>query len=111
MVFRPEFVVDHRELAPEVAADLAILRSEVHRMVGFLKPSEQKIIQLRYGFPPYAFFNYTLEECSKILNVTRERVRSIEWMAIHRLSHPTRSSHLAAFVLGEKSKHRVGRGF
>jgi RNA polymerase primary sigma factor len=42
----------------------------------------------------------TLEEVGQVFAVTRERIRQIEAKALRKLRHPSRSSHVRAFVEG-----------
>ena len=50
------------------------------------------------GINPQLGGDYTLEEIGKIMNVTRERVRQIESMAIKKIKHPKVARPLSAYV-------------
>jgi RNA polymerase primary sigma factor len=63
-----------------------------------LPPREVRILQLRYGL--LTGQAYTLEEVSRKMGVTRERVRQIEAQALSRLRHPTLRRKLRDY-LGE----------
>ena len=53
------------------------------QIISKLTPMEQKVIKLRYGFEGEEI--YCLEDLSKILYVTRERVRQIEHKALNKI--------------------------
>lgn len=57
-----------------------------------LGPKAQKVLWYRF------WGDYTLEETSKVLDVTRERIRQIEVKALRKLKHPSRSELLHPFV-------------
>ncbi len=71
------------------------LRQELEVAIATLKPKEQEILKLRFGWNndhPRA-----LEEIGIIYGITRERIRQIEAKAIRRLRHPSRSRRLKCF--------------
>jgi RNA polymerase primary sigma factor len=57
---------------------------------------ERKILILRFGLDGNE--PHTLEQVGEIFDVTRERIRQIESKAMRKLSHPTRTASLLAFV-------------
>lgn len=61
-----------------------------------LSDKEKLIIKLRYGFDNNK--EHTLEELGKIVGVTRERVRQIEFKAFTRLRQPINSKYLKDFL-------------
>ena len=72
-------------------------RSEmVAHVLATLKPKEEKVIRMRFGFGEEKA--YTLEEIGQCFNVTRERIRQIEAKALINLRHPSRSKRLEVFV-------------
>lgn len=94
------------ELQQSAAGNLAIddlhdkvarseLRLAMENLLKVLKPREQEIIRLRFGFdgaPPR-----TLEEVSQIFGITRARVSQIESNCIRRLRHPTNARKIKDF--------------
>lgn len=71
------------------------LRQELETAIATLKPKEQEIIKLRFGWDD----NHprTLEEIGAIYGVTRERIRQIEAKVVRKLRHPSRSCRLKDF--------------
>ncbi len=61
------------------------LRLRVHRYLASLSPREQDVLRLRYGID--TDHEHTLEEISRLLSVSRERVRQIEVKALGKLRH------------------------
>ena len=83
---------------PYLRVEAASLRSTLLGMIGKLKGQEGEIITLRFGLGDED--PMTLEEVGQRFDVTRERIRQIEASALRRLSHPTRTEILAAYMGG-----------
>ena len=79
-------IEDQRERGPVEVADHHLLREEIYKMLSQLTLRERQVIELRFGL--LDGHDHTLEEISKQLKVTRERVRQIEERAIRKLRHP-----------------------
>lgn len=69
------------------------LKETVSENLDSLSPREASIIRLRYGFDMKE--GQTLDEVGSRFNISRERVRQIEIIAIKRLRHPSRLNKLA----------------
>ncbi|MCY4612768.1 MAG: sigma-70 family RNA polymerase sigma factor [Nitrospira sp.] len=69
------------------------MRSQLHRLLRVLTPREEQVIRLRFGIGNGQ--SRTLEEVGKLLNVTRERIRQIEVLAMKKLREPTVKAQLA----------------
>lgn len=67
------------------------LSEVIANMLSNLKPREEEIMRLRYGFDGP---EQTLEQVGNKFNITRERVRQIETKVIRKLRHPSKSKTL-----------------
>ncbi len=72
-------------------------QSEIAAVLKSLTFREREIIRLRYGLGDG--FTYTLEEVGRILKMSRERVRQIEYNAMKKLQRPPRCVRLQKLVL------------
>lgn len=72
------------------------LKSTVAKILQTLKPREEKVILLRFGFIDGK--EWTLEEVGNEFGLTRERIRQIEKKAFEKLRHASRSKILKWFV-------------
>ncbi|MGX7585756.1 sigma-70 family RNA polymerase sigma factor [Candidatus Vidania fulgoroideorum] len=66
------------------------LITKVNKILSTLSYRERKIIKLRFGIGLRK--GLTLEKVGEIFGVTRERIRQIEFAALRKLKHPSRSS-------------------
>jgi len=78
-----DFIEDVKNVAPDRAASLQLLRDYVADIIKDLNPREQKILKLRFGIDDGVY--HTLEEVGKEFDVTRERIRQIEAKAIEKI--------------------------
>ncbi len=92
--FLEDCLPDDNALAPDANVQEEQMRSQLHRLLGFLTPREEQVIRLRFGIDNGK--SRTLEEVGKLLNVTRERIRQIEVLALKKLREPTTRAQLAA---------------
>lgn len=69
--------------------DRAAFRDGWNTVLKTLTYRERNLINLRYGFADGC--SYPLEEIARIFEITRERVRQIEFKAVRKLMHPVRS--------------------
>ncbi len=82
-----DFIEDVKNVTPDRAAALQLLRDYVHDIIKDLNPREQKILEMRFGLTDGV--GHTLEEVGKEFDVTRERIRQIEAKAIEKIQqHP-----------------------
>jgi len=65
-------------------------------MLKTLTAREEAIIRMRFGLDDDS--ECTLEEVGQIFDVTRERIRQIEAIALRKLRHPLRSRRFRLFV-------------
>ena len=78
------------------------LQEKLRQVLATLSPREEKIIRMRFGIREKS--DYTLEETGKVFNMTRERIRQIEAVALKKLR--TRSCSLRDFTQTTQSHHR-----
>ena len=82
-----DFIEDIKNVTPDRAAALQLLRDYVKDIVKDLNPREQKILEMRFGLSDGV--SHTLEEVGKEFDVTRERIRQIEAKALEKIQqHP-----------------------
>lgn len=80
-----EIAADPAATSPEQNALLGAYRQQVRHLVRDLRPRERTVLEERFGFDGRS--PRTLEELSRTLCVSRERVRQIEAQAIRKLRH------------------------
>ncbi|MBI5254267.1 sigma-70 family RNA polymerase sigma factor [Candidatus Falkowbacteria bacterium] len=78
-----DFVEDVKNVSPDRAAALELLRDYVKEIIKDLAPREQKILEMRFGLMDGV--THTLEEVGQEFDVTRERIRQIEAKALEKL--------------------------
>ncbi len=82
-----DFIEDVKNVSPDRAAALQLLKDYVHDITKDLNPREQKILEMRFGLTDGV--GHTLEEVGKEFDVTRERIRQIEAKALEKIQqHP-----------------------
>lgn len=88
----------------ETAEDI-YTKKEYKKVIGdlldSLTPREAKTLRLRFGIDRLDEMDMTLEEVSKLLYVTRERVRQIEAKALRKMRHPSRADRLKMCMWGD----------
>jgi len=78
-----DFIEDVKNVAPDRAASLQLLKDYVADIIQDLNPREQKILEMRFGLSDGV--SHTLEEVGKEFDVTRERIRQIEAKALEKI--------------------------
>jgi RNA polymerase primary sigma factor len=78
-----DFIEDVKNMTPDRAAALELLRDYVKGIISELSPREQKILEMRFGLTDGVA--HTLEEVGQEFDVTRERIRQIEAKALERI--------------------------
>ena len=91
-----DFIEDDRYEDPDAAVIRESMHKDINNVLGTLKPSEAKVLRLRYGLSGAK--PMSLKEVGNICNLTKERIRQIEKSAIIRMQHPARLNRLAAYV-------------
>jgi RNA polymerase primary sigma factor len=78
-----DFIEDVKNVTPDHAAALQLLKDYVKNIVAQLSPREQKILEMRFGLVDGVA--HTLEEVGQEFEVTRERIRQIESKALEKI--------------------------
>ena len=78
-----DFIEDVKNITPDRAAALQLLKDYVKNIVAQLSPREQKILEMRFGLLDGVA--HTLEEVGREFEVTRERIRQIESKALEKI--------------------------
>ncbi len=78
-----DFIEDVKNITPDRAAALQLLRDYVKNIVSQLSPREQKILEMRFGLLDGVA--HTLEEVGREFEVTRERIRQIESKSLEKI--------------------------
>lgn len=80
-----DLVEDPLASSPELSALRGAVRAQVRTLICTLRPRERTVLEERFGFD--GRIPRTLDELSRTLQVSRERVRQIEAQAIRKLRH------------------------
>ncbi len=78
-----DFIEDIKNISPDRAAALQLLKDYVREVISHLSPREQKILEMRFGLVDGV--SHTLEEVGREFDVTRERIRQIEAKALEKI--------------------------
>lgn len=80
------FVEDNVSPQPNDAVAEKLLRERIDRLLDHLTPRETSVLCLRYGLRGHE--SHTLKEVGKMFDLSRERIRQIEKMALKKLRQP-----------------------
>ncbi len=81
-----DIISDSEEKTPEHELQKKSLRHELSKLLSVLEGEEKQIIELRFAFNSEDRF-YSIEETSQKLNITRDRIRKIEFKALRKLKN------------------------
>ena len=73
-----------------------MLRNDVEIVLATLSQREQAVIRLRFGLDDGR--QRTLDEVGREFGLSRERIRQIEKVTLHKLRHPSRAKRLEAYA-------------
>ena len=93
-------VPDTRTVAASKIAEQRQQAEKIAQVLKSLTPNERQVIIMRFNLDGEG--ECTLDDISKQLKVTRERVRQIETKALEKLGHPTRTKQLWGLLDGQK---------
>ncbi len=91
-----DFIEDRNAADPADVALANLLKEQIREALRTLTDREARVLQLRFGLEDGR--GRTLEEVGQEFGVTRERIRQIEFKALRKLRHPSRSGKLRDFV-------------
>lgn len=81
---------------PDSSATDVLLADDILKVLDTLTAKEKAVIQLRFGIDSGQ--ERTLEEVGRLLGITRERVRQLEFRALKKLRHPERAVKLKDYL-------------
>lgn len=87
-----EYISDTQSLTPSEYTKKEKLKEEIEELLNKLNQKERKVIRLRYGFEDGRV--HTLDEIGIEFNLTRERIRQIEYKALKKLTQFSKTSNL-----------------
>lgn len=91
--FLADFLPDENCTRPDLEIEEEQTKHQLNEVLGTLTPREEQVIRLRFGIGQEK--SWTLEEVGKTMNVTRERIRQIEVIALKKLREPELKMQLA----------------
>lgn len=91
-----DFVEDKHFESPSAAAIKKDMRNQIMKVLNSLEDRERMVIIKRFGLENEEAM--TLEEIGKEMNLSRERIRQIENLALRKLRNPVRSKMLKDYV-------------
>ncbi len=91
-----DFLEDTTAAAPVDAAIQARLHEAVHAALDILTPHEARVLRMRFGIETGS--DHSVEEVSRQLDLSRERIRRLEAQAIHKLRQSDRSHSLRTYL-------------
>jgi RNA polymerase primary sigma factor len=77
------FLTDENQELPDEAAEVALRKETLKKILGTLSSRERQVLELRYGLDGQQ--PRTLDEVGRTFNVTRERIRQIENQSLKKL--------------------------
>ncbi len=91
-----DFIEDKGIASPMEAVINTNLAEQTRKILATLTAREEKVLRMRFGIGER--YDRTLEEVGQDFEVTRERIRQIEAIALRKLRHPSRAQKLKSFL-------------
>jgi RNA polymerase primary sigma factor len=91
-----EVLEDDPIYSPERVVIAQTLQAHVQDLLNCLTVRERKVLQLRYGLNGRG--EHSLSETGRKLGLSHEAVRQVEFRALRKLDHPSRSRMLQDFL-------------
>ena len=102
-----DFLEDRQANSPADAVFDLDLQQQTESVLKTLTPTEQEVVRRRFGLRDGS--EPTLAEVGESFALTRERIRQIETIALHKLREPSRNQKLRSFLewtpSGQVSRH------
>jgi RNA polymerase primary sigma factor len=90
-----DFIEDKKGADPEEVTINHNVEEKTTRALSALPSREEKVLRMRYGIGEER--NYTLKEVGEHFNLTRERIRQIEVLALKKLKHSATIKEIKGF--------------
>ncbi|MDJ0624867.1 MAG: sigma-70 family RNA polymerase sigma factor [Candidatus Caenarcaniphilales bacterium] len=81
-----EVISDLDEKTPESELQHKLLKRDLLKFLNQLEEEERSILELRFGFNRTETY-HSIEEVSKVLDISRDRVRKVEFKALRKLKN------------------------
>ena len=91
-----EMLEDTRYAAPDTKLIEEDMNRELNDVIDTLKPNEAQVLRMRYGLDGQK--PMSLKEVREAFDLTKERIRQIEKIAIKRMRCPVRARRLSSYV-------------
>lgn len=91
-----EMLEDTRYAAPDTKLIEEDMNRELNDVIDTLKPNEAQVLRMRYGLDGQK--PMSLKEVGAAFDLTKERIRQIEKIAIKRMRCPVRARRLSSYV-------------
>jgi RNA polymerase primary sigma factor len=91
-----EMLEDDPSYSPERVVIAQTLQAQIQDLLNCLTQRERKVLQLRYGLNGGT--EHSLSETGRKLGLSHEAVRQVEFRALRKLDHPSRSRMLQDFL-------------
>lgn len=91
-----EMLEDTRYAAPDTKLIEEDMNRELNDVIDTLKPNEAQVLRMRYGLDGQK--PMSLKEVGEAFDLTKERIRQIEKIAIKRMRCPVRARRLSSYV-------------
>ena len=91
-----DLLEDDPSYSPERVVIAQTLQAQIQDLLNCLSLRERKVLQLRYGLNGGT--EHSLSETGRKLGLSHEAVRQVEFRALRKLDHPSRSRMLQDFL-------------
>ena len=96
MLITPITIKDENVADPIININIQERKKEIDKILNKLSPRERQILIMHFGLCGQE--KHSLEEISKEMNITMERIRQIESLALNKIRGMSGSSQLKNFI-------------